>query len=232
MKREEKVVVFDFDHTLINSRKILHEVADSMYKILKGKIKVSRNEFDEIFYKTYEESKEDMGYHSPSTHIIYLIEDLNLDYDVTIDLFKAYESYYYTTRKYIFDGVYDVLDKLSKRCYLILVTGGEKEHQMKAILCSGVYKYFDHIYATEFEKDYEILEEIIDDPKKIKIMYSVGDKPLDIKFVREYCDKYSIKFIGIRARIPGTKYYNLKWKGKEKPDYVIEDIKELLKIIK
>lgn len=190
------VFALDFDHTLVNSKKAYESAKKSVCSAL--------NIDSETFDKTYEEHKKEYGFHFPLLHI-RLISKKGENIKKGID---AYEAYYAAMKHAVFGDVLEVLSELRKYGKIVLISSGEREHQLKAILYSGIYDCFDSIRVVE-KKSFDEISNCIDKLKfKPDIIFSIADRTSDAQSFKEYSAQSKIPVIAVRIRRPEGKYSN------------------------
>jgi pyrophosphatase PpaX len=122
----------------------------------------------------------------------------------------------------IYPGALETIKKL-KHHNLILLSSHMKENILAEVKEYGLSGFFSEINAEVHDKTEEIHEIMKRNNFKSKDTYYVGDTPHDIRTGKAAGAKTIASTYGHSDKV------RLK---KENPDYIIEDIKELLDIIK
>jgi hypothetical protein len=153
-------IVIDFDHTLINSNKLLENVEKKISEKMPGQ------DTKEDFYGSYEAHKKNYGVHIPIYHIIYLMRQ-GMSYN---DLCFAYEQYYDMAKNCLFEDTLPFLESAKDFGKLILYSEGSLEHQLKTIVASGIYDRFDDVIVVKDKM-----------PLSLPNMVVIDDRPKNLK---------------------------------------------------
>jgi len=159
--------IFDFDDTLFDTKRLRQEVSD---KIAVHGIS------EEFIEEAYRESKKLHGNYSLDSHIEILKKQYNFQEHITF--YKWFDSIDFST--YIFPEAVDLLEKLSKDNYLVLLTKGLSEFQNIKVQGSNIMKYFNEIHITPDAK-----EVFLQDKKFNTPIYFINDKESENEKVKK-----------------------------------------------
>lgn len=222
----KKAVLFDLDDTLYDYYFSSNKGLDAVYKVLKRKMKISKKDF----LRTFEQSKKEVRYelnNSPDSHdrMIYfqkMGEKLRLNLDLTLRFFEVYHKTFLKNIKPR-KNVQNVFRKIkSQNLKIIIVTNEVVEIQLNKIKKLGLMKYVDYFVTSENVG--------VDKPNKKIFLYAlkkINAKPSQAIMVGD-SETNDIKGAG-NCKITTVLLNNKNIKSKS--DYVITDLKEVLKII-
>lgn len=169
------IVIFDLDHTLINTNKIKEDIA----KILNIDINQYNNDCKRCF---------------TDKNLVYNPYELLriLRSEKRISSIKNYkekiEGLLKIADKYLYDGALEVLKKFKKRGdKIILMSVGHSKWQAKKIKGLKIKKYFDRVVILEKEK-YKNLEFLKKEEDKILIINDNAGETMDMKKVIGKCE--------------------------------------------
>ena len=147
-------IFFDLDHTLWDFEKNSELTFKKIFNLIE--IKTSLNNFLEIYrpinhkyWKLYRENKisrDQLRYQRLKTTVLKL--KIKIDND---QIFKISEMYlkYLSSFCFLNEGAFDLLDFLSKKYSLHIISNGFENVQKQKINNSGLNKYFDNIFTSE-----------------------------------------------------------------------------------
>jgi phosphoglycolate phosphatase len=211
------LIFFDFDGTLVNSIDA-HILAFNESFLKNGLPVVPKQKIEEIFGLTSEKIIRKLFKNLSRKKLKKVDEDKN----------KLFVKKYHKQVK-IFPNVNKVLKKLREKAYLVLESNASiNEIKKIAKFAKLNLKNFDLILSKEKVKKEKPSSEIIKKAEKVfgKLeKYVVGDSYLDLLLAKNGKAR-SILFIN------QTNKNNLKKLLRYKPDFIIHDIKDILKIIK
>lgn len=222
-----KAVFFDLDDTLYDYSLTSNYAIEKLHDSFKRKLKIPKKDFLKLYNQSKKEIRQELK-HSPDSHdrMLYFqraCEKLGLKLGTIL---KLYDKYYSTFFKNLIprEGVKETFRELKKKGYtIIIVTNEVLDVQLRKVKKIGVLKYGDFFISSEnvgVDKPAEdifwyALKKINATPKEV-IM--VGNSEDD--------DIRGAKKIGIKSIL-----FSKKKKIKSKADYVISEIKEVLKIV-
>lgn len=204
-----KTIIFDFDGTLVNSDNLIQ----SIYFNLK----------DELGLKTISLQKLKDFKHLALKEKISLLNISPFKLPKVIK--RVQEEMGKNLDKITWNpGILSLLKQLSKKKYQLGVLSSNSTNNLNSFFSSSQINYFDFVYSGNnlFGKDKD-LKKIIKEHKllKEKILY-VGDEVRDI----EACQK-----IGIAIAAVSWGFEDRQLLKKHSPTYLVDDPKELLKVI-
>jgi len=205
-----KLIIFDFDNTLVNTRKATVKALKYIYKKIKPKI--SFRNFLEIcdnFEKNYNFKRREWFY--------FFVKN----WKKAKELEKIYWEIVMKNTK-VFKGVRETLKKLKRKYKIVLLTltDGKKGIKMKRIKKLRLDKYFDKIYiGMENVKEYK--------PKVSafkKILKDFKVKPEEVVMIG---DNYERDILPAKK----LKIFTVSFRKRNKADKVIKDFKSLIEFI-
>ncbi len=225
-----KAVFFDLDDTLCEGRKTKKVV----FKRIHNEVKV----FFDIPYKKYflELEKARNDYFNKDINSCFntysrikfwysLLKNLNLKSDIKTlkELVDLYWKYSYKEIK-LFPNVKQVLNKLSKEdIVLALISSGDFYSRAEKLIKLKIDKYFNYIFTSEIVQKNKLNTDI----------YKYVLKYLNIKASDAVMIGNSVKFDMLPAKEVGfTTICYGKDVSNSKVDYYIEDISEIIRILK
>lgn len=158
-----KTIIFDLDDTLVKTSK-LYDQAREEFSLLMGNSGFKKEEalakLDEIDIKNihqYGFVKERYPYSLGKTYEYFSQKNGK---EIIPELKKKIEELGWQVFRQIpelVDGVYQVLDTLSQKYFLILATLGDPKVQEKKVRLTGLKKYFSIIYVLRYKnaKEYQ-----------------------------------------------------------------------------
>ncbi|HQF36342.1 MAG TPA: HAD-IA family hydrolase [Candidatus Dojkabacteria bacterium] len=230
------VILFDLDDTLCNSSHIREDVLKVMHESFKQFKQYSFEKFVANYrdsLKYYKQITQKKGFNTYSRISLWenLFESLNIHLSIS-EINKLIDIYWQETYTNIslYPNVKETLKKLFNKDYIIaIVSGGDFYSKSQKLIKLGIDRYFSYIFSTDLvQKDKQtgaIYKHVL---KTLNLKGSecimVGDTiDQDI----EPANKLGITTIQVTTR--GDKPVGKK--GTEKPDYIINNIKEISSII-
>ena len=152
-----KTIIFDLDDTLIKTSQLYNQAREEFSSIME-KIGFNREEslikLDEIdinHIKYYGFVKERYPLSLSKTYEYFLKKN---DRKIDLDLKKKIENIGWEVFRQVpelVDGVYQVLDFLNKKYFLILATLGDAQVQEDKVKLTCLKKYFSAIYVLKYK---------------------------------------------------------------------------------
>lgn len=165
-----KTIIFDLDDTLVKTSR-LYDRAREEFSSLMGKLGFEKEEalvkLDEIDIKNIHQhgfTKERYPFSLGKTYEYFSQKNKE---EINPELKKKIEEIGWQVFRQIpelVDGVYQVLDILSKKYFLILATLGDPQVQEEKVRLSGLKKYFSEIYVLK-HKNVEEYQNILTEHK-------------------------------------------------------------------
>lgn len=228
---EYKHLFFDLDHTLWDTDKNAKESLGEIY----SEVQLSNDQLPpfESYYGRYKEHNEQLwGLYSENkigrealriNRFRYALEDFKInDYQLAVaiaDQFIQRTPY----KPYLIDDAIFVLDELSVKYKMSIITNGFRETQHIKLASSGLTKYFDHVFISEeigFNKpDTRIFKHALD---------MTGTKLTEAVMIG---DTYETDIIGAHTAGIDQVYFKFNPPEKQKATFKITALKELLHII-
>ena len=148
---------FDLDHTLWDTDRNAMESLQEIYNELN--LPDEKLPLFEDFYKTYKSHNEKLwGLYSENligkeavriNRFRYTLEDFNIhDYKLA-ELFADEFIKRTPLKQHLMTDTIFVLDKLSLKYSMSIITNGFSESQQTKLSVSGIKKYFDHVFISE-----------------------------------------------------------------------------------
>ena len=205
-----KLIIFDFDNTLVNTRDATIKALKYIYKRINPKI--SFKKFLEIcnkFEKNYNFKRREWFYY------------FTKNWKKAKELEKIYWKIVMKNTK-VFNGVKETLKKLKRKYKIVLLTltDGKRGIKMKRIKKLRLDKYFDKIYigmenVREYKPKISAFKRILKDFKvKPKEVIMVGDS-----YERDILPAKKLKI------------FTISFKKRNGADKIIRNFKSLIKII-
>lgn len=194
----QKIVVFDLDNTLIDSkRKLTLDVVETFERL--GK-RITPEQVPENWYKLVEE----YGFSRE-------------EFDETFNERKNWEDSLKGGDVTIFPDTYKTLESLkNKKIRLALLSKSIPEYTQQKLDYFGLTKYFERVktvHPTVPSKKQGALELIEEsNPSTIKQAYFIGDKREDVTIAEDVNERYSINSQGIYVNRDNQKlqgYHNI-----------------------
>ncbi len=242
-------VVFDYGNTLVLDpfEKVLILKAYDFLKVMeKNGYEVSKKRFFEAWKKINETVNHPFCSHfAQDTRFLKIVlEKLGVPKNKRGELSHQLLVVYRSGLKYVLRKdkrvaeVKDILSGLKKKGKRLYVLSNEMNDMLNMqISFTGLHKFFNKIISSEsvgFEKpDPKIFRHMLNivGPPEENIVY-VGDDPEgDIKPAKALGMKAILLKLPNAMSIKGWRDYNFRLKAKEKPDFVIKDLSELLDIV-
>ncbi len=228
---EYKHLFFDLDHTLWDTDRNAKESLNEIY------CEIQLNDKNlpsfEAFYLNYKTHNEQLwGLYSENkigkdalriNRFRYTLEDFNI-YDYPLSESIADEFLKRTPFKtYLIDDAIHVLDHLSEKYKMSIITNGFKESQHIKMNSSGLGKYFEHIFISEeigFNKpDSRIFEHALDQTgTTITEALMIGDT-------------YETDILGAFTAGIDQVFFKTNPPENQKATFIISRLKELLEIV-
>lgn len=176
-----KTIIFDLDDTLVKTSK-LYDQAREEFSLLMEKFGFEKEEvlvkLDEIDIKNirqYGFVKERYPYSLGETYEYFSQKNGK---EIVPELKKKIEELGWQVFRHIpelVDGVYQVLDILSQKYFLILATLGDPQIQEKKLRLTGLKKYFSVIYVLRYKNVEEYQNILIEQKLEKKNTWIVGN---------------------------------------------------------
>lgn len=172
--KNKHIYLFDLDGTLIDSSPEIIKTYNTVF--IKNNIKPIREVSEDIIGPTLKDTISNL---IPSKHLS------NID-KIIKDFIGLYDNKF-CTESSLYDGVYETLDKLSKKNRLILITNKRFIPTEKILYSNKIINFFEKYFSVDIKSQYSfnkssliknVLEEMKLDPKKT--VY-VGDTKEDFK---------------------------------------------------
>ena len=205
-----KLIIFDFDNTLVNTRDATIKALKYIYK--KTKPKISFKKFLEIcdnFERNYNFKRKEWFYY------------FTKNWKKAKELEKIYWKVVMKNTK-VFEGVRETLKKLKRKYKIVLLTltDGKKGIKMKRIKRLKLDKYFDKIYigmenVEEYKPKISAFKRVLKDFKvKSKEVVMVGDS-----YERDILPAKKLKI------------FTISFRKRNNADKIIRNFNSLIKII-
>ena len=231
-----KVVIFDFDDTLVDFYALESKAEKALVNNFKDLTDLERfyKEYKKIRDKYQKKTLDPKGY-SRKRWVKEIVEKLGLKIDQNL-IDKAVSDYWNTALRIqkVYPDAKPVLEKLKGRYKLVLVTDSDGEGgkiKSKRIKKSGLAKYFDLIVDSAHIGVNKPGRAVYD-----FILNSLKVKPKECLFVGDSCrtDIKGANLVGmVSVRIKRGKWKEYKPKTKEeRPDYTINNLEEVFDILK
>ncbi len=165
-----KTIIFDLDDTLIKTSKLYNSARDEFSSLMQysgfnsEESLIKLDEVDISYIKEYGWMKERYPLSMGKTYEYFC--KLN-GKKINTDIKKKIECVGWQVFKQVpelIDGVYQILDILSKKYFLILATLGDPQVQEKKLDLTGLKKYFSKIYVLK-HKNVEEYQNILSEHK-------------------------------------------------------------------
>ena len=203
-----KLILFDFDGTIADSLEAIVNITNTFSERYKFR-KITLDKIEDLRNKSFTQVFKDVGLKFVKAP--FLIRRVKKEFEHEIDNIKIYP------------GIKPVLKELSKTYKLGILTNNTKKN-VESFLLKNDLEMFSLIYDAGFFSKARKLKRIsrIEKIPLDKIIY-VGDEIRDIKA----CKKAGVQIIAV------TWGFNSKRRLKiEKPDYMVDNAKDILKILK
>lgn len=166
--------IFDFDDTLFDTKKLRDEISNKI---------ASQGVDYKTIEDTYKETKKNLG----NYNLHYHIEILKLN-----STFFSHESFYNWFNQidislYVFPEAVELLEKISKDHYLVLLTKGEFDFQNIKIQNSNLLKYFNEFHIVPDHKELFLKDKNFTLP-----IYFINDKETENKKILESFPHFNI----------------------------------------
>ena len=165
-----KTIIFDLDDTLIKTSKLYNQAREEFSLLMensgfkKEEVLAKLDEIDIKNIHQYGFVKERYPHSLGKTYEYFSKENSE---KVDLELKKKIENLGWQVFRQIpelVDGVYRVLDVLSKRYFLILATLGDTQVQGKKLQLTGLKRYFSAVYVLRY-KNVEEYQNILTEHK-------------------------------------------------------------------
>lgn len=205
-----KSVIFDLDGTLINTNELIIKSFKYVFNKYHKEIKISEEEYISFIGPTLEESFK--RYFANMEHITFLIDE-----------YRRFNKENHDNMVSIYPNVIDTLDELSKKFPLGIVSSKRRDLVMQGLNLFKITKYFKCIICAD--------DKVLHKPNPEGILLAlekldsanglyVGDNVNDILAGKNA----NVKTVGVSWS------YKLDKLKESNPDYLIYDMKELIKI--
>jgi putative hydrolase of the HAD superfamily len=205
-----KLIIFDFDNTLVNTRDATIKALKCIYKKIKPKITFKKFlEICDNFERNYNFKRKEWFYY------------FTKNWKKAKELEKIYWEIVMKNTK-VFEGVRETLKKLKRKYKIVLLTltDGKKGIKMKRIKRLRLDKYFDKIYIG--------MENVREHKPKIsafkRILKDFKVKPKEVVMVG---DSYERDILPAKK----LKIFTISFRKRNNADKVIKNFKSLIKII-
>ena len=150
-----KTIIFDLDDTLIKTSKLYNHARDEFSSLMQElgfnseESLIKLDEVDINYIKEYGFVKERYPFSLGKTYEYFSQKNGK---EINPELKKKIEELGWEVFRQVpelVDGVYRVLDILSKKYFLILATLGDPQVQEEKVRVSGLKKYFSEIYVLK-----------------------------------------------------------------------------------
>ncbi len=213
MKSYKKKIFIDFDDTIFNTRDF-----SSDYRKIFDECGVCKDIFKDLYYDYPQKDKSGkLKKYDFQKHVARIGEECQMD---TTQLKDRIEKLITNTKKYIFPDVPNFLRMFEKN-NLFLISYGRTKFQEKKILNSGIKKFFNRIVIIDELKS-DPISRIVGGKENI---YFLDDRIEQVEAVKKKFDR-STTFLVKRKE---GRYDD---KPNKYCDFVIENLKEALKLIK
>lgn len=212
-----KLIIFDYDGTIVQTLDLFKESLKELIKRLDLKLR--------------DFGKEEFEYMAKRTPKIWLPKILSKipenrkpNPDYILEIFKQIYAKKHLKLIKPVDGIYEVLNKLKKRGYILVLTTGRvlvSKYVKEELKHLGLDKYFDLIYVPNSSDKVKTLSTIVK-MFNTKECIIVGDSVDDIKAGKLLGLKTIAALYGFTEKNELVKY---------RPDHVIKNVKDLLNIL-
>lgn len=160
-------IIFDFDDTLFDTKKLKGDIFKEI---------ASHGVNRTLIKKTYKECR--------SAYCLSKHTQILKKHDLLIPKSIHKKVAGYNFKSYLFPGIINDLEKLSKKNYLILLTKGDKKFQKTKIEGTNISKYFKEVHVTQKNK-----EEFFKKTKYPHPIYFINDKESENKIIKKLFPK-------------------------------------------
>lgn len=230
----KKAVLFDLDDTLYDYKNPNKKGVLASYRIISKEIKISKTKFLKLYKRANDEIKYELaGTASSHSRILYfqrIIEKTHntVNPEIILKMYKEYWDAFLKNMK-LGKGVIDTFKKLkNQNIRIVLVTNLTTHIQLRKMRKLKISKYIDYLVTSEesgSEKPSAIM--FLLSLKKLKILpeeaIMVGDNLVS--------DIEGANAVGIYSIAITKKKIKFDKEDYKKPNFVIKEIPEILKII-
>ena len=217
-----KAIIFDLDNTLIDFMKMKRLSCEAaMDAMISAGLKINKKEGLKILFRLYMK----YGLEYQKIFQVFLKKVIGrIDYGIMASGIVAYRRVK-EHLLYSYPDVVPTLNKLKKRYKLVILSDAPRIQAWVRLAAMGIYGKFDYVITFDDTKVRK------PDPKPFRFaLKKLKLKPEECVMVGDSLmrDIQSAKKLGFVTVF--AKYGYLGGKSKVKPDYVIKNVKELLKV--
>ena len=152
-----KTIIFDLDDTLVKTSKLYNRARDEFSSLMQElgfnseESLIKLDEVDISYIKEYGFVKERYPLSLSKTYEYFIKKN---DKKIDLEVKKKIENIGWKVFRQVpelVDGVYRVLNFLSKKYFLILATLGDSQVQEEKVKLTGLKKYFSEIYVLKYK---------------------------------------------------------------------------------
>jgi len=222
-----KAIVFDLDNTLIDFMKMKRLSCEAaMDAMISAGLKISKKKGIKILFQLYNK----YGLEYQKIFQVFLKKLIGrIDYKIMAAGIVAYRRVK-ENLLYPYPNVIPMLNKLKKKYKLVILSDAPRLQAWIRLAAMGIYDKFDYVITFDDTK--------VRKPDRRPFLYALKKlklKPEECVMVGDSLmrDIAPAKKLGFKTVFARYGYLGKRFGGKSKvkPDYVINDIKELLKIL-
>ena len=205
-------IIFDFDHTLFDTRSLGKELKNSFRKL-----EVNKKLFDD----TFKETERKKGYYYPQRHFKLIHQQRN---EIAIPKLKEkFGEALNKSSSFLYKDTPSFLKKWQGKADLFLLSFGKAEFQAEKIKQSKIEKFFKEVIVTQDINKTKPFKNLFQDDEKIIFIEDNPEALFEVK-------KSFPKVIAVRINRGEGRYS--KEKNNKNIDFSIKNLKELEKILK
>lgn len=163
----KKVILFDIDHTIIDTRKLRKYTKDSLIKAALIKPSILNT-----IEKKYSDSLTELNQFEPNNYLKYISKFTHASFSTLQVASYGRDDLY---KKSLFSNTVKVLKSLSRSYFLGIFSEGDKNYQISKLVKASIIQYFNtnYIFIDKNKLSSRIIRNlpdqavIIDDDKKI-----------------------------------------------------------------